>query len=40
VVRRVPGILSVVDESMIIRESSVLPADTDAVVARRWFPSK
>jgi osmotically-inducible protein OsmY len=40
VVRRVPGIQSVVDETMIIRESSVLPADTDADVARPWFPSK
>jgi osmotically-inducible protein OsmY len=40
VVRRVPGIQSVVDETMIIRESSVLPADTGADVARPWFPSK
>ena len=38
-VRRVPGIQSVVDETMIIRQSPVLPADTDADVARPWFPS-
>ena len=38
-VRRVPGIQSVVDETMIVRQSSVLPADTDADVARPWFPS-
>jgi osmotically-inducible protein OsmY len=36
-VRRVPGIQGVVDETMIIRESSVLPTDTDADVARPWF---
>lgn len=38
-VRRVPGIQSVVNETMIIRETSVLPADTDADVAKPWFPS-
>ena len=38
-VRRVPGIQSVVDETMIIRESSVLPANADADVAHPWFPS-
>jgi len=38
-VRRVPGIQSVIDETMIIRETSVLPADTDADVARPWFPT-
>lgn len=38
-VRRVPGIESVVNETMIIRETSVLPADTDADVAKPWFPS-
>ena len=39
-VRRVPGVQSVVNETMIVRETSVLPADTDADVARPWFPSK
>jgi osmotically-inducible protein OsmY len=38
-VRRVPGVQSVVNETMIIRDTSVLPADTDADVARPWFPS-
>ena len=39
-VRRVPGVQSVVNETMIVRQTSVLPADTDADVARPWFPSK
>ena len=39
-VRRVAGVRSVVNETMIIRETSVLPANTDADVARPWFPSK
>ena len=38
-VRRVPGIQRVVNETMISRETSVLPSDTDADVARPWFPS-
>ncbi len=38
-VRRVPGVQNVVNETMITRETSVLPADTDADVARPWFPS-
>lgn len=38
-VRRVPGVQSVVNETIIIRETSVLPADSDADVARPWFPS-
>ena len=38
-VRRVPGVQSVINETMIIRETSVLPADTDADIARPWFPS-
>ena len=38
-VRRVPGVQSVVNETMISRETSVLPADTDADVAKPWFPS-
>ena len=38
-VSRVTGVQSVVDETMITRETSVLPADTDADVARPWFPS-
>jgi hypothetical protein len=38
-VRRVPGIQSVSNEMLIIRETSVLPADADADVARPWFPS-
>ena len=38
-VRRVPGVQSVVNETMIVRQTSVLPADTDADVARPWFPS-
>ena len=38
-VRRVPGVQSVVNEMMIVRETSVLPADADADVARPWFPS-
>ena len=38
-VSRVTGVQSVVDETMITRETSVLPADTDADVARQWFPS-
>ena len=39
-VRRVPGVQSVVNETMIVREASVLPADTDADIAKPWFPSK
>ena len=39
-VRRVPGVQSVVDETMIIRETSIFPDDTDADVARPWFPAK
>jgi osmotically-inducible protein OsmY len=39
-VRRVPGVQSVVNETMITRETSVLPADSDADAARPWFPSK
>ena len=38
-VRRVPGVQSVVDETMITRETSVLPADAGDDVARPWFPS-
>ncbi len=38
-VRRVPGVRSVVNETMIVREASVLPADTDADIAKPWFPS-
>ena len=38
-VSRVTRVQSVVDETMITRETSVLPADTDADVARPWFPS-
>jgi len=38
-VRRVPRIQSVVNETMITREASALPADADADVARPWFPS-
>lgn len=38
-VRRVPGVQSVVNETMIIRETPVLPTDTDADVAQPWFPS-
>ena len=38
-VRRVPGVRSLVNETMIVRETPVLPADTDADVARPWFPS-
>jgi osmotically-inducible protein OsmY len=39
-VRRVPGVQSVVNETMITRETSVLPADANSDVARSWFPSK
>jgi osmotically-inducible protein OsmY len=39
-VRRVPGIQSVSNETMIIRETSVLPADADADVAGPWFPPR
>ena len=38
-VRRVSGVQSVVNETMITRETSVLPSDSDADVARPWFPS-
>lgn len=38
-VHRVPGVQSVVNETMIIRETPVLPAETDADVAHPWFPS-
>ena len=38
-VRRVPGVRSLVNETMIVGETPVLPADTDADVARPWFPS-
>jgi osmotically-inducible protein OsmY len=37
-VRRVPDVQSVVNETMIVRDTSVLPADADADVARPWFP--
>ena len=37
-VGRVPGIQSVSNETMITRETSVLPADADADIARPWFP--
>ena len=37
-VGRVPGIHSVSNETMILREASILPADADADVARPWFP--
>ena len=37
-VRRVPGVQSVSNETMITRETSVLPADADADAARPWFP--
>ena len=39
-VRRVPGVQSVVNETMIAREASILLADTDADIARPWFPPK
>jgi osmotically-inducible protein OsmY len=38
-VRRVSGIRSVSNETLITRETSVLPADADADVARPWFPT-
>lgn len=38
-VARVPGVQSVVNETMVIRETPVLPADTDDDVAKPWFPS-
>lgn len=38
-VRRVAGVQSVVNETMITRVTSVLPADADADIARPWFPS-
>jgi osmotically-inducible protein OsmY len=38
-VRRVPGVQGVVNETMITREASILPADADTDVARPWFPS-
>ena len=38
-VRRVPGVQSVSNETVIIRDTSVLPADADGDVARPWFPS-
>ena len=38
-VRRVPGVQSVVNETIIVRDTSVLPTDADADVARPWFPS-
>ena len=38
-VRRVPGIQSVSNETLITRETSVAPPDADADVARPWFPS-
>ena len=38
-VRRVAGIQGVVDETMITREASILPADAAADVARPWLPS-
>lgn len=38
-VHRVPGVLGVVNETMIVRDTSVFPADTDADVARPWFPT-
>ena len=38
-VRRVPGVQGVVNETMIIRKTSILPGDTDADAARPWFPS-
>jgi osmotically-inducible protein OsmY len=37
-VRRVPGVQSVSNGTMIIRDASVLPADADGDVARGWFP--
>ena len=37
-VRRVPGVQSVSNETMVTRETSVLPADADADAARSWFP--
>ncbi len=37
-VRRVPGVRGVLNETMIIREMSVLPAGADGDVARPWFP--
>ena len=39
-VRRVPGVQSVSNETMITRETSVLPADADGDVARPWFPPR
>jgi osmotically-inducible protein OsmY len=38
-VRRVPGVRSVSNGMMIAPDTSVLPADADADVARPWFPS-
>jgi len=38
-VRRVPGVQSVSNETMIARDTPVLPADADGDVARPWFPS-
>jgi osmotically-inducible protein OsmY len=38
-VRRVPGIQRVVNETMITQERSAVAGDTDADVARPWFPS-
>jgi osmotically-inducible protein OsmY len=39
-VRRVPGVQGVVNEMMLTRETSVLPAGADGDVARQWFPSR
>ena len=39
VVRRVDGVRDVTNAMMIATETSVLPADADADVARPWFPS-
>ncbi|HET9750812.1 MAG TPA: BON domain-containing protein [Casimicrobiaceae bacterium] len=37
-VGRVPGIQSVSNETMIVRETSILPADAEGDIARPWFP--
>jgi osmotically-inducible protein OsmY len=38
-VRRVPDVQSVSNETIITRDTPVLPGDADGDVARPWFPS-
>ena len=38
-VRRVPGIQGVVNETMIIRNTSIAPVGADGDIARPWFPA-